>query len=101
MELSRTIMIIKTDISQEKLLVSNSSVWTTSQKSFDALDSKVSSIILEIKNRVIDASRSYDLPRVVIKLNVLQRYDLSLRKLSLRSQVPSLEVTFFSHKVLF
>ena len=98
MELSRTIMIIKTDISQEKLLVSNSSVWTTSQKSFDALDSKVSSIILEIKNRVIDALRSYDL---VIKLNVLQRYDLSLRKLSLRSQVPSLEVTFFSHKVLF
>ena len=98
MELSRTIIIVKTDISQEKLLVSNSSVWTTSQKSFDALDSKVSSIILEIKNRVIDAARSYDL---VIKLNVLQRYDLSLRKLSLRSQVPSLEVTFFSHKVLF
>ena len=32
----------KTDKSQEKLLVSNSSVWTTSQKSFDALDSKVS-----------------------------------------------------------
>ena len=98
MELSRTIMIIKTDISQEKLLVSNSSVWTTSQKSFDALDSKVSSIILEIQNRVIDASRSYDL---VIKLNILQRYDLSFRKLSLRSQVPSLEVTFFSHQVLF
>ena len=98
MELSCTIMIVKTVKSQEKLLVSNSSVWTTSQKSFDALDSKVSSIILEIKNRVIDASRSYDL---VIELNVLQRYDLSLRKLSLRSQVPSLEVTFFSHKVLF
>lgn len=89
-----TITIVKTDLSQEKLLVSNSSVWTTSQRSFDALDSKVSSIILEIQNRVIDASRSYDL---VIKLNILQRYDLSFRKLSLRSQVPSLEVTFFSH----
>ena len=41
--------------------MSNSSVWTTSQRSFDALDSKVSFIILEIQNRVIDASRSYDL----------------------------------------
>lgn len=78
--------------------MSNSSVWTTSQRSFDALDSKVSFIILEIQNRVIDASRSYDL---VIKLNILQRYDLSFRKLSLRSKVPSLEVTYFSHQVLF